>query len=57
MVRTIETNIRVNYKTTLGDTFDDEDMTEEEIQGMIEQHIQDYADEHNIDIADIEVIN
>lgn len=56
MERIIETEIEVKWRDTLGDSFDDEGMTEKDIEEMIERHIEEYAEEHGISVADIRII-
>ena len=52
----IETEIQVNFKTTLGDNFDGEEISEKEQKEIALEHLKDYAEEHNLDLADIEII-
>lgn len=51
----IETEIEVKFRTTLGDSFDD-DEDKNVMEALIEQHIQDFANEHNIDKDCIKII-
>jgi len=52
----IETTIRVNFKTQLGDTFDNIKLSKKEIDETVKDHIKEFAIEHNLDLADIEII-
>lgn len=51
----IETEIEVKFRTTLGDSFDD-DTSKKEQKDMIEQHIEDFCDEHKIDRSDVRIV-
>lgn len=50
-----ETEIEINFKTTLGDGFD-EDEHPDTIRGAIEQHIEDYCNEHKINRDDVRIL-
>lgn len=52
----IETEIEVNFRTTLGDNFEDDEDTEGN-KKLIEQHIQDYCEEHKIDRHNVKIIS
>ncbi len=52
----VETEIKVEYTTTLGDSFED-DETEETKEKLIEEHIKDYCEEHNLNRNDVKRLN
>ena len=51
----IETEIKVNYKTALGDSFDSK-ISKRDVADIIEKHVQDYCKEYNISRGDIKII-
>lgn len=51
----VETLLKINYKTTIGDSFDD-DISEEEKNELIEKHIQEYCQEHDISPLSVTII-
>ncbi len=52
----IETELKIDFNTIIGDEFEDKTPIEEMKEG-IEQHIQDWCDEHDIDRTDVNYIN
>lgn len=53
----IETTIKINFETQLGDTFTGVKLTQEEIDEVVNEHINDYCNEHNISSAEVEIVN
>ena len=51
----IETDIKVSYKTVLGDSFYSK-ISKRALAELIEKHIQDYCEEFNIGREDITII-
>ena len=51
----IETEIKVSYKTVLGDMFDSK-ISKRDLPDIIEKHIQDYCKEHDISIEYIKIL-
>lgn len=51
----METELEVKFKTTLGDSFND-NIKEKDKQALIEQHIQDFCGEHNIERKDVKIV-
>jgi len=52
----IETELKIDFNTTIGDTFDEE-TSKEDMKGSIEQHIQDFCNEHGIERSDVTATN
>lgn len=52
----IETELKIDFNTIIGDEFDDE-TSKEEMKESIEEHIQDWCNEHKIERSDVTAIN
>jgi hypothetical protein len=52
----IETEIKICYTTTLGDSGDFTGFSKKDIDEMVQAHIKDYADEYNIDEHNIKIM-
>ncbi len=51
----VETEIKVSYKTVLGDNFDSK-ISKRDLVDIIEKHIQGYCHEHDLSREDIKII-
>lgn len=52
----IETELKIDFNTIIGDEFED-GTPKEEMKEMIETHIKDWCDEHGIERTDVTEIN
>ncbi len=55
-MKEIETKIKIEYEETLGDTFEEDQVNDNDILGFIKGHIRDYAREHNIPLEAITIV-
>jgi len=51
----IETEIKVEIRTTLGDNFSD-DIPREDLNELVEQHIQEWCNERQIERTDVYIV-
>ena len=51
----IETEVKISYKTVLGDHFDSK-IGKKVVGDLIEKHVQDYCKEHGLSREDIKIL-